>query len=167
MSKVVIKMKMKKEELKNKIEKIRKQATIYLLEKRKGEENMDFDFYDEADKVIISVASALNLRVTETFLSTIRDIAEAIADILEDTETEQVDSLRELFDEIELEVDIYTADLTGWLNEDIQNITFLSEAIQEHNPESGFDALATAQFLYKQEILTEFLSQLLKGDEEK
>ncbi len=167
MSKVVIKMKMKKEELKNKIEKIRKQATIYLLKQRKGEENRDFEFYDEADKFIISVASALNLRVTETFLSTIRDIAEAIADILEDTETEQVDSLRELFDEIELEADVYTPDLTGWLNEDIQNINFLSEALEEVNPKNGFDALATAQFFYKQEILTEFLNQLLKGDEEK
>lgn len=151
----------KEQELKDKIEKVGKQAIIYLREKE-GEENRDFEFYAEADKFIMSIASAMNVGVTETFLLTISDIAEAMIDILQDAETEQAEELKELFEEIGLEVDIYTADLTGWLNEDIHNICFLSEAIKGFNPESGFDALSTAQFLYKREIFTEFLNQIFK-----
>ena len=57
-------------------------------------------------------------------------------DYLDEIENEVIDS----------NIDIYTKDLTAWLASDINNVYYLTEAIQESNGEiDGFQALQQAQ----------------------
>lgn len=45
----------------------------------------------------------------------------------------------------ELEPDVYTPDLTAWLNRRVDHVEYLSEVLAESTPGSGFDLLAMAQ----------------------
>lgn len=157
-------------EIKEKIKRIEKQANIYLKNREEGEENSIFQLDVEADNIILAIASEINARVTKTFLETIKDISEDISYILDsyilEDNIKSVDELKGLLTEIELEPDVYTSDLTEWLNEDIKNVYFLSEALQEFNPIDGFKALSQAQATYKRQILEEVIKQVLGGEDE-
>lgn len=150
--------KQEKEKIKEIITRVEKQAEAYLSENK---------YFDEvADRIIINVSCELNLKVSKTFLRTISEIAEAMRDILEDEKIKDIEEFKELCQEIETEADIYTEDLIEWLHEDNENINYLTDAITEFNITDGFNALATAQALYKQEILACLIEQITGGGEE-
>lgn len=44
-----------------------------------------------------------------------------------------------------IEADSYTWDLTKWLHENVENVYYLSDVLQESQPTDGFTALALAQ----------------------
>lgn len=53
----------------------------------------------------------------------------------------------------ELEADIYTSDLTGWLNDNVNNVCYLTDAL-DNNPDikDGFQLLTYAQYLHRLEV---------------
>lgn len=57
-------------------------------------------------------------------------------------------------------VDIYTKDLTEWLNSDIRNVYYLSEVLSEHDIKDGFQALAMAQYMAIDEVMNEVINLL-------
>lgn len=76
---------------------------------------------------------------------------EHYGDSLDDARHEIVDGL----------VDIYTADLTGWLHENVYNVYYLNEAIDRFGPvDDGFRLLSMAQFVAYDEIFSDVLTAL-------
>ena len=78
------------------------------------------------------------------------EVYEVITNTLEllqevDNEEEAQDSI------LEIEADIYTSDLTKWLNSDNRNVYYLDEAISNGST-TGIELLTMAQYLFKQEI---------------
>ena len=69
-------------------------------------------------------------------------------ELLQDVETESdaEERIREI------EADVYTSNLSKWLADHGQNIDYLTQAIEEFGAQDGFNALSTAQYLFKQEI---------------
>jgi len=59
-------------------------------------------------------------------------------------------------------VDVYTCDLTEWLNSNNNNVYYLTEALEEYEEKDGFRALALAQYKAIDEIYSEVLNLLNK-----
>jgi len=51
----------------------------------------------------------------------------------------------QLYETIDTQVNVYTSDLTEWLNMSHKHVYYLTEALDQ-NPEDGFQLLAVAQF---------------------
>jgi hypothetical protein len=83
---------------------------------------------------------------------------------LQDFEIETMDDIEnnrgEIVDGL---VDMYTANLTKWLESDIKYVYYLTEAIQQFDPRDGVHLLSTAQYLYIDEIMQEVIN-LLEGE---
>jgi hypothetical protein len=63
-------------------------------------------------------------------------------------------------DKIILEADCYTCDLTEWLHSNNSRVWYLTEAIEQFNPDDGFELLSTAQKIEKHEVLNIVRSRL-------
>jgi len=57
-----------------------------------------------------------------------------------------------LLDTIDREVDIYTSNLTKWLNQSPSHVYYLTEALEENGIKDGFQLLALAQYRAIEEI---------------
>lgn len=66
----------------------------------------------------------------------------------------------------EIEPDVYTSDLTAWLNSSNNRVYYLTQALEELEIKDGFQALAAAQQLEKQEIATAVLNYIIANLEE-
>lgn len=63
------------------------------------------------------------------------------------------ESIEEMEDRIiEMSPDPYTKQLTEWLNSDIKNVYYLTNAIENYEPDDGFSLLSLAQKIYIDEI---------------
>jgi len=62
----------------------------------------------------------------------------------------------------ETEADVYTSDLTSWLNADNRNVYYLTEALEEYELKEGFQVLSIAQKLYIEEIGNGLLNGIIK-----
>jgi len=60
-----------------------------------------------------------------------------------------------------IEADIYTYDLTKWLNDNVENVYYLEEA-QSYGKLDGFRLLMTAQKIYIQEIGNALISAIVE-----
>lgn len=69
----------------------------------------------------------------------------------------------DLNDVVELEADTYTNELTAWLHSRADRTYYLTEALQEYGSKDGFQALQTAQYLEKMEILNSVKNSLERG----
>ena len=88
------------------------------------------------------------------------DVYEVIVDVLEGlTECDNENDAEDRINEIES--DIYTHDLTGWLHSNNNNVYYLTQALDELNIKDGFLALSTAQYLWKQEIAHTVLREIV------
>jgi hypothetical protein len=66
-----------------------------------------------------------------------------------------------------IEPDIYTSELTAWLSSSNNRVYYLTQALEEFEPKDGFQALAIAQQLEKQEIANSVLDYIIRNlDEE-
>lgn len=63
-------------------------------------------------------------------------------------------------DEIEIDADPYTQQLTAWLHSSVSRVYYLSEALEEYEPKDGFQALALAQLREKEEVLSQVRAAL-------
>jgi len=55
--------------------------------------------------------------------------------------------------ELQVEADIYTSDLTEWLNSSNYRVEYLETAVKEYGATTGFDILIYAQYAEKSEIM--------------
>lgn len=78
--------------------------------------------------------------VYEVIYETVNAIAEA--DPEEDAQKEAIN----------LEADVYTAQLTGWLAEHLGNVDYLTQALDEGVDKDGVALLSYAQYLFKREV---------------
>lgn len=62
-------------------------------------------------------------------------------------------------------VDVYTSDLTSWLNDSNYNVYYLTEALEEMEIKDGFKALQMAQYKAIDEIYSEVVNLLENGKE--
>lgn len=60
------------------------------------------------------------------------------------------------------QVDVYTSDLTAWLNRSNKNPNYLTEAVETMGSDSGDKILMTAQYLARLEAYTAVISMLEK-----
>ena len=93
--------------------------------------------------------------IYSTFVACLEKLSEYTlntVDDIEDIRDEAVDSM----------VDIYTHDLTAWLASDIANVYYLTQAMDELQPDDGFKLLAAAQYIAIGEVMSEVIN-LLRG----
>lgn len=64
-----------------------------------------------------------------------------------------------------IEPDVYTSDLTEWLNEHNGHVFYLTEALETYEIKDGFELLAVAQELAKREVWTEVI-ELIRSEAE-
>ena len=84
----------------------------------------------------------------DTIYSKINDFCELLAD-LDDDATED-DAMEVIYNNSD--ADIYTSNLTSWLNEDNNNVYYLTEVLEEMQITDGFQALSMAQSRFFEEI---------------
>jgi hypothetical protein len=89
------------------------------------------------------------------------------ADLMERVTEFEIDSVEQLEDArneiVDNYVDIYTADLLKWLSDDINNVSYLTEVLEEDGAKDGFQLLAMAQYKAIDEIFS-FVFDLLTKD---
>jgi len=89
--------------------------------------------------------------------------------ILESLSGYEIDSMENIDDKraelVDSLVNVYTSDLTAWLASDINNVYYLTEAIDQYEAKDGFRALATAQSIFIDEIFGEVVSLLESGED--
>lgn len=92
------------------------------------------------------------------------DIYSRIYDFLCDFADADSDATEEDFREIifNKEPDPYTSDLTAWLNNDVNNVYYLTEVLEEFEVKGGFEALSLAQQKYIQEIGNALLDAIIE-----
>ena len=69
-------------------------------------------------------------------------------------------------DRPEIEADIYTSDLTAWLNSRNDRVYYLTKALEEYEIKDGFQALQAAQIIEKEEVYWSVLESLRELCEE-
>lgn len=113
--------------------------------------------YDSESKLYTAIREAHGDRFPDDFVySTFLSILEKITEY----DTDSIDPLDEYRHEIvDSMVDIYTHDLTGWLHDDIYNVSYLDEAI-ENGATDGCSLLSIAQYLAIDEVYP-FVQELL------
>jgi len=102
-----------------------------------------------------AVRTAHGERFPDDFIySTFLSLLERIGDY-DIADRDQLDELRgEIVDG---EVDVMTYDLTKWLNSDVRNVYYLTEALEEGIID-GFQALTLAQYKAIDEVMEEVIS---------
>lgn len=157
--------KKEKERIKKILNRVLKQAKEFLAE---GKESVPKPVDMLADSIIVGISSELNIRVSPNFLHTITEAVEVILDILDITDAKDISEFRDECKDIELEPDVYTSDLTAWLNEDENNVNYLTDAIKEFGITDGFQAISQAQAMWKYDIYLVLLESVIKhrGDAE-
>lgn len=58
------------------------------------------------------------------------------------------------------DTDVYTSDLTEWLNKSAYNVSYLSAAFEEYGETDGFKALQIAQLKAREEVYQEVMNAL-------
>jgi hypothetical protein len=99
-------------------------------------------YYRQIERFADSLNEALDVD-----LSTLDDITEYVSD--------------------EMEPDVYTCDLTGWLHEYNDHVDYITQAIEEYGElTSGFDLLVRAQYIWMREVLDAVIGSLREAIDE-
>jgi len=67
-----------------------------------------------------------------------------------------------IFEWVDSETDVYTSDLTEWLNSNNNNVYYLTEASEEYSQTDGFKNLQLAQYKAIEEVYNNALSILIE-----
>jgi len=68
-----------------------------------------------------------------------------------------------LLETIDIEVDVYTSNLTEWLNQSNYHVYYLTEALETNDIKDGFQLLGLAQDLAIEEVWREVI-HLIQGE---
>ena len=125
----------------------------------RGKENIVV-FKNESPELQESMYRAHNDRLPADWIfNKYHEILGAITDYNIDTLGELEDKRSEIIDNL---VDIYTSDLTAWLDSNNNNVYYLSEAMEEGSADDGFSLLALAQYKAIDEVFSEVYDLLTK-----
>ena len=69
-------------------------------------------------------------------------------------------------DDVTIEPDVYTSDLTAWLASHNDRVEYLTRAIEDYEPKDGFTALSIAQSIEREEVFYSVLSSIRSMIEE-
>lgn len=133
---------------------------------RDGEEKTIVHFVDNRDQALYdSVYSAHGDRLPNDWIfETYRAILGSISDYSIETIDDLHDNRGEIIDGL---VDVYTSDLTAWLNDSNYNVSYIDDAIREFGaPEEGTSVLSQAQYMAIDEIFGEVATLLENNIEE-
>lgn len=125
------------------------ETTIAVIVDREGkryQELLDLTFK-------VSEKASLSMDAVYSFtLEALKHIADSTATSMDDLEYP------------ELEADVYTSDLTEWLNERNEHVYYLTEALRDFDCKDGFEALTYAQLKAKEEVFSIVLEHLQSGN---
>ncbi len=93
--------------------------------------------------------------------TTYRFIADALDIICELEDDASGDDIREAIYE-RTEADVYTSDLTEWLNARNDHVYYLTEVLEEIDIKDGFQALSAAQAKHREEVALNLVNELEK-----
>ena len=130
--------------------------------KKRGDDNIVILANNAPQDLHDSVMKAHGDRLSDDWIF---DIYHSILDALTQYNINNSDDLdnnrAEIVDGL---VDVYTADLTAWLNSSNYNVYFITEAQEEFGPETdGFKILQMAQYKAIDDIYGHIVDLLLKG----
>jgi len=111
------------------------------------------ELHDTLLNITFEVSEATSLSMDSVYKFTY----EALVALSENDDT---DEARE-----SIEADTYTGELTAWLAENVNNVDYLTQALKEYTHDDGYQALATAQLLAKQEVFDTVVSEIEKMDD--
>lgn len=95
----------------------------------------------------------------------IYETVERVIDHLHDDGVEDEDTARDSI--FEIEVPIYTSELTEWLNQRNDHVYYLTEALENYpDTKDGFGLLGLAYHIYQQEIANRVINALVEKLEE-
>lgn len=127
------------------------------VQDRKGEDIVVFG-PDASQELKDSVMKAHGERLADDWTF---GIYYSILGSLIDSGAKTVEKAQEMEDEIiDGLVDVYTSDLTAWLNSSVDNVFYLERAVKELGAKDGFQILAGAQYLAIEDIFQEVLNLL-------
>jgi len=95
-----------------------------------------------------------------------------VIDCLKNNDFDNLEELKEninenLYEWVDNEVNVYNSDLTKWLNDNVNNMYYLDEVLEEQeNIKSSFDLLRDGQYKAIEETFNLALSQLMTYLEE-
>jgi hypothetical protein len=79
------------------------------------------------------------------------------------TELDEESGQDEMMDAIyEMEPDVYTSNLTAWLNKRADHVYYLTEALEQFEIKDGFAALSAAQKMQMDEIGSALINELME-----
>lgn len=137
---------------------------LEVLEKKEGKKIIAFideamkegselyQYYEKLSEIIHTIESNEDFVYQEVY-----NCLNYLNDNIDDSN--DFESIRDNISEgIDSEVDVYTSDLTEWLNSSNYNVYYLTQALTEFEEKDGFKALAIAQSLAINEIWQEVLN---------
>jgi hypothetical protein len=73
------------------------------------------------------------------------------------------DQIRDCMEDVDIEPDIYTHDLTGWLHSNVEHVYYLTEALETWEPKDGFALLTIAQGIKIRELQCGIIAGIMKN----
>jgi hypothetical protein len=133
--------------------------------KKRGEEDITILKENAPQSLRDSVMAAHEGRLPDDWIySTYWAILGDISGYTIDSEDELENNRPEIVDGL---VDVYTSDLTAWLNRSVCNVNYLEDARKEYGEVEGGDRMiAQAQYMAIDEIFNEVARQLTKDEDE-
>lgn len=104
-----------------------------------------------------------NLDEDSIYEYTVDAIDHIIEENMESADDERIDEWADS------DTDVYTSDLTGWLNRGNQNVGYQTEALENFGETDGFKVLQQAQMLARQEIYkatVDTLAELINNEDD-
>ena len=133
--------------------------------KKRGDETITVLKDDAPEALRDSVRAAHGDRLPDDWIyATYHSILDALGQYTIENTEDLEEQRAEIVDGL---VDVYTSDLTGWLNADNRNVYYMTEAQEEYGAQQdGFKLLAMAQYKAIDEIYGEVASYLAAASEE-
>jgi len=138
--------------------------TIKLEEDSNGIKTRTILKNDAPQDLLDSVLNVCGERMSDDF---VYDKYQSILETLSEYDVEKLEDIDDYrYEIIDCLIDVYTSDLTAWLNSNNYNVYYLSEAIEEE-PKDGFQALQIAQHKALEEVFDSVVALLGKEKEGK
>jgi len=130
---------------------------------KRGEDTITVFTDNASEKLRNSVYKAHGDRLpTDWIFDKYQSILSAITEYDNNSEDDLQENRWEIVDCL---VDVYTSDLTSWLNDSNYNVYYIDEAIQEYGPtEDGFKLLQLAQYKAIDDIFSYVYDLLCEGN---
>lgn len=122
--------------------------------------NEVFNIFGSEDKGVLNPFNDYTYEWLNSFLYSVIDLLK-----YKDFETfeEMSEEISENLNEwVDSETDVYTSDLTEWLNSNNSNVYYLTEASEEFNETDGFKNLQLAQYKAIEEVYNNALGCLIE-----